>query len=209
MGGRLGPPPFRRPPAPPPPWLVNNRAMDVDVRGHFLSLYERGMLRPGDLDPACMPFLQGLPKNVAGSALDEFSSLDHTRYFPCQWAGTSLFFCSLLPYMSLPGQGGRHLPCFLAPFNPSSLAIFHSSPLRIRDLTGVFIQICKDRVGGGVMGGGGGWGRAGPFSGPPHGGIPGGGGGGAGRFPESSQRCVSRVPRVQPSLRGVGPHVLS
>ena len=84
---------------------MNNRAMDVDVRGHFLSLYERGMLRPGDLDPACMPFLQGLPKNAAGSVLDEFSSLDHTRYDMGHLSMDALSPLLPLPAMfSLPSQ---------------------------------------------------------------------------------------------------------
>ncbi len=89
MGG--GMPPFRRGsggpmgglpplPAPPPPWLLNNRILAPDVRGHFLSLYERGVLRPGDLEPAAATFLQGLPPHAAAGVLDEFSGLDHGRW---------------------------------------------------------------------------------------------------------------------------------
>ena len=75
-----GPIPFRRPPAPPPAFLVNNRSLDPDVRMHFISLYDQGLVRPGDLGPACINFLQGLPLGASASVLDEFASLDHSRY---------------------------------------------------------------------------------------------------------------------------------
>ena len=79
FGGAMGPG-IRRGPAPPPQWLVTNRILDPDVRNHFLSLYDRGLVRPGDLEAhEVLPFLQGLPKPAAAFALDEFGSLDHAR----------------------------------------------------------------------------------------------------------------------------------
>jgi hypothetical protein len=66
-------------PPPPPTWLLSNRILPPDVRGHFISLYERGILLPQELDPVCLLHLEDLPHNAAAEVLHEFAGLQHSR----------------------------------------------------------------------------------------------------------------------------------
>ena len=109
-----------RPPSPTPPnWLITNRALDPDVRLHFLSLYDRGILRPGDLEGDCLPFLQNLPKPAAAFALDELGSMETFRWdrlggiiYSCpMWEGISInYSCPLLGGISIIAYSQSLLP---------------------------------------------------------------------------------------------------
>eukprot|EP00798_Chlamydomonas_sp_ICE-L_P019020 gene19020-25612_t len=71
-GGMMGPP------CQVPLWLANSR-LQPSVRKFFESLFLRGQLKGGDLEPACITFLEPLPVYAAILVLEEFASLDLMR----------------------------------------------------------------------------------------------------------------------------------
>lgn len=72
---------FRRggPGGGPPPFWISTSRLAPDVRMFFSSLFEGGLLRQGDLEPACVHFLEMLPPHLGFAVLHELCRLDLYR----------------------------------------------------------------------------------------------------------------------------------